>query len=80
MTDVRSQQGLVGASFIHVLSPRRSAPDPGTDSSEEHDTSLRSDNRSTNKDIMKPQALVVALISMAGVCDALGQAWFYTGE
>lgn len=29
---------------------------------------------------MKPQITVLALISIVGVCDAKGKAWFYTGE
>ena len=29
---------------------------------------------------MKAQVIVLALISVAGVCDAKGKAWFYTGE
>jgi hypothetical protein len=29
---------------------------------------------------MKSQALFLAFISMAGVCDALGKAWFYKGK
>ena len=28
---------------------------------------------------MKAQIIVLALISIAGVCDAKGKAWFYTG-
>jgi len=29
---------------------------------------------------MKAQIIVLALISIAGVCDAKGKAWFYTGD